>query len=416
MLLEIVKIQGDPTTNVQVTDITFQDITFVYTIVELPACYSGTCDGQSADFLTTATIHLRGASRIQLNNVTVAHTGGYGYWAEEGTFNNVVSNSHFYDLGAGGVRIGVGHSGVESNANLRSEGNTVTDCTLEDGGHIYLEGCGIFAQSVANTNLQHNLIHDFAYTGISVGWTWGYAPTSLHDNHIDYNIIYNIGLNQLSDMGCVYTLGTQPGTRVLNNLCHDVWSFDYGGWGLYTDEGSTGIQLSSNVVYHTKCAGFHQHYGLDNVIINNIFGNTNAATNCDGSIRSSQWPNPCTGPDSYGACSSFTFTTNIVDLGTNSGSVTLFGSSPHSLDNMTFTSNDYWIDSGNIASMGFNSTNFAGWQSVGKDKNSIQSNPLFVDSKNDNWWSLQSNSPAFGLGFKPIDMSTVGPRPQLYQD
>ena len=85
----------------------------------------------------------------------------------------------------------------------------------------------------------------------------------VRDVHTKFNHIHHIGQGYLSDMGCVYTLGHQPGSRVENNFCSDVQSYNYGGWGYYTDEGSREIFVN-NVAAHTKCAGHHQHYGTDN--------------------------------------------------------------------------------------------------------------------------------------------------------
>lgn len=46
---------------------------------------------------------------------------------------------------------------------------------------------------------------------------------------VSFNHISEIGLGLLSDMGCVYHLGQDFGTKISNNVCHNVSSFDYGG-------------------------------------------------------------------------------------------------------------------------------------------------------------------------------------------
>ncbi|XP_065175180.1 uncharacterized protein LOC135805110 [Sycon ciliatum] len=410
-LTELVTVVGS--SDKKVANIAFVGLTFAHAAADYSTCFAGECSDQSANFLTTAAIRMEFASNCEITMCDVAHVGGYGVWLDQGCSNNTLSYVEVYDVGAGGVRIG--RAGHVVDPDLQTNFNTLTDSTLADGGHIFKEGCGVLLQMAGHNTITHNHIHHFHYTGVSIGWSWGYAATSSPGNIISYNHIHHIGMGDLSDMGCVYSLGVQIGAQVVHNLCHDVWSYGYGGWGYYTDEGSSNMTYAYNIAYHTKAACWHQHYGENNQFINNIFAyphhipcpDKTGGFCYDSAIKSSRHP-AGSGP---GAFTSFNFERNIIYI---SNGTLMSASNPQDLlfSNQTFDNNVYWntVSHTDVLFPPNSKSTFAQWQSHGKDKNSVIADPLFLKASSFDFSKLSKDSPALKLGFKPIDTSTIGPR------
>jgi hypothetical protein len=330
-----------------------------------------------------------------VENCRFVDLGNYGLELARGCQSNRIRRCEFSDLGAGGVKIG--ETGVRNQPAEHTRGNEISHCHLYDGGKLFASAEGIWIGQSPDNQILNNLIHDFYYTGISIGWSWGYGPALATNNTIELNHVHHIGAKSdgdgpiLSDMGGIYTLGKQPGTVIRNNLWHDIAGIRYGGWGIYFDEGSSGILAENNVVYRTTHGGFHQHYGETNVVRNNIF-----AFARDHQVQRTR-PEPHL---------SFSFVTNIVyfDSGTLlTGDWT--GDADYRMDwNVYFDARpDAKPDQ-----LRLGPCTWQKWLERGHDRHSLVADPLFVAPR-ENDFRLQPNSPAFKLGFRPIDLSHVGP-------
>src|SRR5262249_23791717 len=159
---------------------------------------------------------------------------------------------------------------VRDDPRLRTHDNAVTDCHVHGGGRVFHQAVGLWVGQSSGNRLAHNHVHDLYYTGISCGWTWGYGRTLGRGNVIEANHGHDLGRGWQSDLGGVYTLGVQPGTVVRGNVFHDIAGHRYGGWGIYFDEGTTQVVAEDNLVYRTTHGGFHQHFGRENVVRNNV--------------------------------------------------------------------------------------------------------------------------------------------------
>jgi parallel beta-helix repeat protein len=252
---------------------------------------------------------------------------------------------------------------------------------------VYHSAVGVLSMNSFENTISHNHIHHLYYTGISAGWVWGYSPSVSKGNAIEHNYIHHIGQKMLSDMGAIYTLGAQPGGVIRGNHIHDVDSWSYGGWGIYTDEGSSNILIENNLVYRTKTGGFHQHYGKENTVRNNIF-----ALMTQDMLQNSR-AEPHLG---------FTFEKNIV----YSAGAKMLG------NNWTGTNfklaNNLYFDTTTPAPK-FAGVSFEDWKKKGHDEGSQLADPLFENPAKDDF-RLKPDSPALKLGFQPFDATKAGPR------
>jgi hypothetical protein len=71
--------------------------------------------------------------------------------------------------------------------------------------------------------------------------------------------------------------------------------------------------------------------------------------------------------------------------------------------------NLYWHGGAEVVTGWGAHQTFEQWRQQGYGQHSIVADPRFVDPEHDNY-SLRPDSPAFPLGFQPIDARNVGPR------
>ncbi|MBT3271044.1 hypothetical protein HN371_28140 [Candidatus Poribacteria bacterium] len=387
-LTQLVRFDGEPETARFVEHVVLRGLTFSHCEWWFGPEYEPTWPNDDiggmvqAAFAVPGAIRLRGARSCRIEQCAVMGVGTYAVELERGCQDNAVVHNTLTDLGAGGVK--VGETTIRENGGEQTHRNQITDNVIAAGGRLFHSAVGIWVGHSGGNVLAHNDIHDFYYTAISVGWSWGYGRSLSAHNRIEFNHIHTIGQGWLSDMGAIYTLGVSPGMTIRNNHIHDIVSRRYGGWGIYPDEGTSHAVIENNVVYRTNRCGFHLHYGKDNLVSNNIFAYTGEAQIC----RTREDP--------------FSFRGNIVYWEDGS----LLGGRWDSL-NVTIDGNLYWNAAGSpITPAGHT---WDEWQKLGMDETSIIADPLFVDPANDDF-RLQDDSPAWMLGFRPIDLGNVGPR------
>ena len=246
--------------------------------------------------------------------------------------------------------------------------------------------------------ISHNHIHDIPYSGIILA-----GPGQL----VEYNLIHHV-MQKLNDGAGIYlNYEDTYGTLIRNNIIHDVYSPVQKSWGIYLDNFAEHVTVMNNLVYRTLGGGPMIHGARWNKWLNNIFVDGKIAqirfnTYDDYSLHNIFERNIFFWHDPKAA-----FIKNLEEWRSfksievsDYNLIYCSGGGPMKIINMKQIRGKY-------SKTLFDIKEFKDWQRKGYEFHSVVADPLFVDPEHDDY-RLQKNSPAFRLGFRPIDFSYVG--------
>ncbi|RPH30507.1 right-handed parallel beta-helix repeat-containing protein, partial [bacterium] len=211
VLEQILRLEGDPERGKFVEHLTFQGIAFSYSEWHLPdtlhwsqaggpaSPYGSIPDGgfPQAAYGVPGAVAGQGAHNLTIDQCEISRVGSYAIELSRGCQGNRILRSTLRDLGAGGVKIG--ETVIRPAAPEQTRRNDVIDCSISDWGRLYHSAVGIWIAQCSDNRILHNKIHDFYYSGLSVGWTWGYGPSAAKGNIIEFNDVHHIGVRSDGD-------------------------------------------------------------------------------------------------------------------------------------------------------------------------------------------------------------------------
>lgn len=379
VLNELIRFEGDHANGRPIKHVHLRGLCFQHTGWSLPA---ESYISIQAAFKIPGVVIMNDCMSCSIQDCEFSRIGHYGIELRRGCRDCLVKGNEIHDMGAGGIK--VGEPIIRNEEALQTVRNRIIANRIYDGGKTYPSAVGIWIGQSGGNVVSKNHIHDLYYSGISLGWTWGYGASLNDGNVVEYNHIHDLGKGLLSDMGGIYTLGARGKTLLRYNLIHDVMAHSYGGWGIYFDEGSSNVLAENNICYNCKTGGFHQHYGKENVVRNNIFAFAKI-----GQLQRTR-------PEEH---ISFTFERNIVYW--TEGPL-LHGNWGDDKFKMDY--NLYWNAAG--GKIDFYGKSLEEWRSKGMDLHSLIADPLFVNPDKADF-RLRKESPASKIGFKPFDLKGI---------
>jgi hypothetical protein len=227
-----------------------------------------------------AAIQMEYAQDCSLEKCSISEIGGTAVWIASGCSDVAVRRTTIRSIGANAINIGEdGTRLVDGKVWWKSSGPndpalarriSIEGCSIEKVGATFPGAVGIWIGFAADCTVAYNDIRKLPYTGISLGWVWAPDPSPIGGHLIANNDISRV-MQVLSDGGCIYTLGRQPGTVIRGNHLHDLkqQAGRAPSNGIFMDEGSTEILVEANRIDDIDQAPIRFHRAGANRIAGN---------------------------------------------------------------------------------------------------------------------------------------------------
>ena len=209
------------------------------------------------------------AEALEIVGCVFTRTGATALDFHLGVSRSAVRRCTFAELSGGAISVGeasppdfeMHQPWLPTDARLICDGVVVADNRIARVGLDYPGTCAVFAGFVRGAVIEHNLIEDVPYCGVSLGWGWTKQPSALRDNLVRANRIRG-AMRVMLDGGAIYTLSSMLGTRIEENHITDIATAPHGigarSYAIYLDEGSDGIEVARNFVQGVEHGNHHK--------------------------------------------------------------------------------------------------------------------------------------------------------------
>lgn len=348
---------------------------------------------------------------IEMQDCIIRQTGRNGVFIKGASTNITIQDCEINDIGRTAIQM-EGSAPAYGNKNHHISGNHIYDT-----GKIEEHGTAIQLSQTGDSLITKNIIHDTPRYGISLkGVSYGAIAgreingvTVTEDNYRDFVFTKNniISYNDISkvnqnsqDNGMIELYGAVDNV-ICDNYLHDSSIPFSVGYAIYLDGSTNNTLVTRNLLCNLQQDGLPGELeyvifskGIGNRIHNNLLANNNAGA----AIGSSRHL-------ANEAHRDLEITNNIIF---NSGD-DLLSFTNWSDDRIAVCDkNVYYQDSGvySIGGYGAPASTLSQWKTLLNnkfDQNSVIADPLFANESQKDY-RLHPNSPAFALGFVPLDI------------